>query len=284
MFWQMVNAEHTKIFKRSILWIELALLALVVTALYIVLYTILLEGSSGEMSPEAIEGSLTWPTGLTGALSFAAGPNLGGLLMIVLVGAFVAQEYTWGTLQLWLSRGIPRQLFLSAKFFALLLPAMLIVLTPLLAGGLISAAFSLHFLGGIPFEQVAWGQLGLKALLFAYSLLPYAALTFFLAVAGRSTVLSIGGGLAYALLIEGIAVQLIGAFGGIWGEMGRYLPGGLARGLLSINSGITVEVNDSSIAAVQYLEPGPAALGIALYILLFVTASLLIFQRQDLSA
>jgi ABC-type transport system involved in multi-copper enzyme maturation permease subunit len=283
MIWQVVKAEQIKIFKRRILWIELGLLALAMTALYAVAYFIVSGGSSGQVPSEAIEGSLTWPAGLRGALSFAAGPNLGGILMILLVGAVVAQEYTWGTLQLWLSRGIPRPLFLGAKFVALLLPAFFIVLTALLVGGTLSAAFSLYFLGGIPFAQVAWGELGWNVLVFTYSLLPYAALTFFLAVASRSTVVSIGGGLAYALLLEGIALQLIGTLGGAWGQIGRYLPGGLARGMLSINSGITVEVGEASTEAIQFLEPTMAALGIALYILVFVFASLLIFRRQDLN-
>lgn len=283
MFWQVINAEQSKIFKRRILWIELGLLALAMTILYVVAYTVVSGGSSGQVPPEAIEGSLTWPEGLKGALSFAAGPNLGGILTIVLVGAVVAQEYTWGTLQLWLSRGIPRPLFLSVKFLALLLPAFFIVLTALLVGGVLSAAFSLYFLGGIPFSQVAWGELGWNVLVFTYSLLPYAALTFFLAVASRSTVVSIGGGLTYALLLEGIILQLIGTLGGVWGEIGRYVPGGLARGMLAIDSGINVQVGGESVERIQFLEPTTAAIGIALYILIFVGASLLIFRRQDLN-
>ena len=283
MIWQVVNAEQTKIFKRKILWIELGLLALAMTLLYVVAFSVIASDSSGQVPPEAIEGSLTWPAGLTSGLSFAAGPNLGGILMILLVGAVVAQEYTWGTLQLWLSRGISRPLFLSAKFVALLLPAFFIVLTALLVGGTISAAFSLYYLGGIPFAQVAWGELGWSVLVFTYSLLPYAALTFFLAVASRSTVVSIGGGLAYALLLEGIILQLIGTLGGVWGQIGLYVPGGLARGMLAIDSGITVQVGDAPVERIQFLDPGIAALIIALYILVFVFASLLIFRRQDLN-
>ncbi len=283
MFWKVLSAEQVKLFKRNILWIEMGLLALAVAALYLTGFAILMAGSSGELPPEVIENGLTWPAGLTGALSFAAGPNLGGILMIVLVGAVVAQEYTWGTLQLWLSRGIPRPLFMGVKFASLLLPAALSVLTALFTGGLISGAFSLHFLGTIPFSQVEWGQLGWSILVYTYSLLPYAALTFFLAVASRSTVVSIGGGLAYALLLEGIGLQLIGALGGIWGEIGRYMPGGLARGMLSLNSGITVEVGGEAVERIQFLNPAAAAVGIALYILIFVTGAILVFRRQDLN-
>jgi hypothetical protein len=262
----MLLVEHIKVFKRAILWIELVLLALAVGSLFFVASSIALSGVSNEIPPEAMEQALTWPAGLDGSLSFAAGPNLGGLLMVVLVGAVVAQE-----------------LFLVAKFAVFLLPALLIVLTALIVGGALSGGFSLLILGEIPFAEVAWAELGWKILIFAFSLLPYAALTFFLAVASRSTVLAVGGGLAYALLLEGIALQLIGAFGGVWGEIGRYLPGGLARGMLSINSGITVEVNGSTPETIQFLEPGAAAIGTALYILVFVAAAMFIFRRQDLN-
>jgi ABC-type transport system involved in multi-copper enzyme maturation permease subunit len=279
----MVKIEQMKIFKRAILRIELALLAFAVTALYVIAYVVLSGGSTGQMPPQALEESLTWPAGLTGSLSFAAGPNLGGILMIVLVGAVVAQEYSWSTLQLWLSRGIPRSLFLGAKFASLLVPAFLLVLTSIFAGGLVSAVLSLHILGELPVAQVEWGQLGWDALLIGYSLLPYAAMTFLLAVTSRSTVAAIGGGLAYTLLIEGIVLQLIGTLGGFFGEIGRYLPGGLAMGLLESEAGISVEVNGTASAAVEYFEPGIAAVGIALYLLVFIAISLLIFRRQDIT-
>ena len=282
MFWQMVNVEHRKIFKRAILWIELALLALIVVGINAIFFAVLKGGSTGAES--GLEEYLTWPDSFSASLSVSAGPNLGGLLIIVLVGALVAQEYTWGTLQMWISRGVPRPLFLGAKFAAILLPAVLIIMVPLVVGGLVSAVFSLLLLGGIPFAEVHWGQLGLEALLYTYSLLPYAALAFFLAVASRSTVVAIGGGLAYALLVEGIALQLIGSvLGGIWAQIGTYLPGGLAKGLLTLNSGLTVEVGDSPGFVTPFLEPGPAALGIGIYIVVLVAASILIFRRQDLN-
>ena len=282
MFWKMVNIEHSKIFKRAILWVELALLALIVIAIYGIMFAVLKGDSVG--ADIGIEQYLTWPDSLMASLSFSAGPNLGGLLIIVLVGALVAQEYTWGTLQMWISRGVPRPIFLGAKFAAVLLPALLIVLTPLVIGGLMSAVFSLILLDGIPFAQVSWGQLGLDTILYTYSLLPYAALAFLLAVASRSTVVAIGGGLAYVLLLEGIALQLIGSvLGGIWAQIGTYLPGGLARGLLALNSGLKVEVGDGPALVTPFLEPGPAALGIGLYVVLFVVVAILIFRRQDLN-
>ena len=284
MFRQMTIIEHNKIFKRAILWAELALLALGIAVIYTALFVILQNGESGQALPPEelaqVEQILTWPMGLVNTLDFAAGSNLGGLLVIVLVGALTAQEYTWRTLQLWLSRGIPRPMFLGSKFVAFLLPALLIVLTPLLVGGAITAIFSQHLNGAIPFDQVAWAELGWGILLTTYTLLPYAALTFFLAVASRSTIVAIGGGLTFVLVLEGLAMQMLGMAGGMWTKIGQYMPSGLSRSLLETNSGIVVDLGTP--IARHFVEPGTAAIGIACYVLTLVGLAILIFRRQDL--
>lgn len=281
MLWNMFVVENQKLFKRAIVWVELALIAIGVTAINLLMFTITQVEADNPMIAQ-LEQTLVWPAGLTQSIGLAAGPSLGGILMVVLVGAATAQEYTWRTLQLWLSRGTPRALFLSAKFMALLLPALLLVVTPLVAGGLITAVFSQILLGEIPFSAVVWGDVITLTLATAYSLLPYAGLAFLLAIATRSTMVAIGGGLAYTLLLEGLAVQLLAFAGGGWAEIGKYTPAGLAQSLLNIGSAMTVEVDGQMAPAIQYLDPGPAAIGVALYTLVFVALSILIFRRQDL--
>ncbi len=285
MFWQMTSIEHHKLFKRSILWVEIALMSLGMAGLYVALYFIAQTALSGDMATveniSEIEQVLVWPMGLVNTLDFSAGSNLGGLLIIVLVGAVTAQEYTQRTLQLWLSRGIRRPLFLGSKFAALLIPALLIVVTPLLVGGAITAGFSQLFNGSIPFEQVNWLQLGWGILLTAYTLLPYAAMTLFLSVTSRSTVVAIGGGLTYVLVIEGLVVQLLSMAGGVWAQISQYTLSSLTKSLLSTNSGIMVDMGTPMVT--QFMEPGTAALAIAIYVLIFMGASFIIFQRQDLS-
>src|SRR5574341_1713770 len=148
---------------------------------------------------------VTWPVGLLTALNFSRGNSLGSLLLIILVGAVVGQEYTWRTLHLWLSHGTPRAALLIAKFAALLVPIALIVLTPVLVGGALTAYFTVALNGALDLASVDFGEVGLRILGTAYTLLPYAALAFLLAVVTRSTVAAIGGSVAYSLLIEGVA-------------------------------------------------------------------------------
>src|SRR5512134_2513977 len=105
MFWQMITIEQSKITRRTMLWVELALLAIGIVVLHLALYGALQAGDMGGEAMQAelveqMEQTLVWPAGLDSAVDFAAGPNLGGILIIILVGAVVAQEYTWRTLQL----------------------------------------------------------------------------------------------------------------------------------------------------------------------------------------
>jgi ABC-type transport system involved in multi-copper enzyme maturation permease subunit len=288
----MTAVEQSKIFKRTILWAELGLLALAVIVMNVVIYAALqmvgaddLPGRENNIRVDgsaALDQFLTWPGALLNALRLASGNNVGGMLVIILAGAITGQEYTWRTLSLWLSRGISRPVVLGAKFVALLTPLLLITLTPLLVGGAMTAVFSQQLTGAVAYDQVNWGQLGLGVLRTAFTLLPYASLAILLAVASRSTIVVIGAGLAYSLVIEGIAIQLLSLMGGTWAKVGQYLPAGLTNSLMGTNAGmVTVTVDDVGAVA-NHLDPGTAALGIALYTLAFMGLSLLIFRRQDL--
>ncbi len=291
MFLNMLAIENTKLFKRLMLWIELGAMALLVAMLMIIVYVTLqtapLEGAQAAAAgaKEVLKNFLTWPTSLLNSLGLATGNGLGGLLLIILVGAATAQEYTWRTLHLWLGRGVRRPTLIVAKFVSILLPALLLVLVPLLVGGAISAVFSLGLNGSLHLEQLNLGQLALSTLRTTYTLLPYGALAFLLAILSRSTVVAIGGGLAYALLLEGILLQILAMASGPLGKIGMYLPSGLANGVLVLNqSAMKVSLSAGGSSAKMYmLDPVPAAIGIALWTLLFLGLAMWIFQKQDLS-
>ncbi len=285
MFWNILIIEQTKLLKRAMLWIELGLLALLVIVFHLLLYVVVRSGPAKGQMAEAraqMQQMVTWPTGILAALNFSSGNSLGSLLLIVLVGTVVGQEYTWRTLHLWLSHGTPRAALLTAKFAALLVPIALIVLTPVLVGGALTAYFTVALNGALDLARVDFGEVGLRILCTAYTLLPYAGLAFLLAVVTRSTVAAIGGSVAYSLLIEGVAMQILQFVGGAAAKITIYLPAGLAAGLMG-GPGGQVTVNGRTAAPLAYLDPGPAALGIALYVLIFVGMALWAFRKQDLT-
>ena len=285
MFWKVLSIENTKIYRRKLFWVELALMALMVIFLQIVLdATIEASINGAAMTADdrlEIKQVITWPGALVNVLNLAGGNALGGLLFVVLVGAITAQEYKWRTIHLWLSRGIPRPLLGAAKFTALLLPALLIVLAGLVTGGIITGIISVQIDGSLHLDQVNFLQLLLSVVRTTYTLLPYGALTFLLAVASRSTVVAISVGLSYVLLLESVLMQLLGLLGETLRSMIKYMPAALGNSLLVLNQATDMAASSPSNSAVI---PLIAALGIAAWTLLFLGLSLLIIQRQDLTA
>jgi hypothetical protein len=148
----------------------------------------------------------------------------------------------------------------------MLVPILLFVLTPLVIGGGLTAIFTLQIDKSLPIDQINWWHLMMSVLRTAYTLLPYAAMTFMLAIVTRSTAAAIGVGLAYTLLVEGVAAQIFALLGGIMRDIVVYLPGSLAEGLLKLN-----------------LAPVPSAIGIALWTIFFFGIAILVFRRQDLA-
>ncbi|HKF37327.1 MAG TPA: hypothetical protein VKB35_10545, partial [Ktedonobacteraceae bacterium] len=114
-----------------------------------------------------------------------------------------------------------------------------------------------------------------------YAMLPYAALTFLLATVSRSTVVAIGGGLAFVAVVETTLINTLPLLGQNFARIVQYLPSGLASALNSQNFAI------AKVAAAQNpLQPGPvvAIIGIALYTLVSCGIALWVFQRQDLTS
>jgi ABC-type transport system involved in multi-copper enzyme maturation permease subunit len=272
MFWNILSVENTKILKRRIIWVEMGILAALIIGLYTIIYITIRSTNEQAMPNQArqqVMNVIKWPGALESSLSMGSGNSLGGLLLIVLVGAATAQEYTWRTMHLWLSQGLPRSLLLLAKFTAILVPILLIVVTPLIIGGGITAIFTLLMDKSLPLGQIQFWNLMMSVLRTAYTLLPYAALTFMLAIVTRSTAAAIGIGLAYGLLIESVASTVFTLLGGFLRDIVAYLPGSLAEGLLKLNQ--------TSAA------PVPSAIGLAVWTIVFIGLAILSFQRQDMA-
>jgi ABC-2 type transport system permease protein len=283
MFWHVLSIERSKINRRRMFWIMLVLIALLMLVIQFVIFSTYEEGISGIAMPEEellnIRQMITWPRALVNVLTYVGGYAFGGLFFVILVGAVTAQEYTWRTLHLWSSRGISRPLLLGAKFTALLIPALMIVLAALLIGGFFTAITSNHVSNSLHLDQLKISQLILSVFRTTLTLLPYGALTFFLAVVSRSTVVAISGGLSYVLLLENLLIQLLGLIGEPLREVGQYMPIKLAESLLSANQ---LAVGLESNASTSALNPWTAAIGIVFWTLLLVSLSMWIFQKQDL--
>jgi len=224
-----------------------------------------------------IPSLITWPGSLAFSIRFAAGTKL---LIIIFVGVVTASEYGWRTYQVWLSRGVPRILLLGSKFISFFLPTLLVVSGALLAGGLISAIFSLLINDTLYLSQINFWLLGLDLFRTSYTLLPYAAITFLLAVATRSAAAAIGGCAAYGLIVENLLGQSLAILPGKISQAAKYLPSNLMQSILNA-SWTPPSLMEEAVPGL--LSANQAAIGIGIITLVLVSLALWVFSRQDFS-
>ncbi len=286
-FIPLLYAERRKLLGRALPWVEVLIFALLVGILHVAVMLTLQQGNAKELPPQVaneIRQMLYWPQGLKGALAFANGGEIGGLFVIVLVGAFMAQEYTWHSIHLWLSRGISRTAYLLAKTTVIFGFLVLFVLVALIVGGGATAVFTYVEQGALPLDQVDVLALLWDVLVVTYTLVPYAALAFFLAVLSRSTMVTIGVGLGYTLLAENLIAEVLMMISPETARAMRYLPTMLTKSLIQYitpESQVTVGMGIGD--TVSLLRPGTAAILLGVYTLLFLGGAVWLFRRQDVT-
>jgi ABC-type transport system involved in multi-copper enzyme maturation permease subunit len=286
MLLSMLKIEHTKLYGRKVVWLELALVAALIGLLFGLIVVIQSSNEIPDAEKALISGMLTWPNGIRVALAVSSNQLLGALLMIVLVSMVVAQEYTWQTYSLAVRAGIPRSLALLSKFVVLLGPALLITVTALLVGTVMSGLLTLTVDGQLDFSRLNVVDLLVSTLTTAYSLLPYMALTFLITVLTRSLAASLGIAVGYVFLVEGIVPQILMLFGGLPAQLALYMPGKLASSLSNAMGQIAAiqEMGEGPVSATQFADPTVAVVGIGLYTLVFLVIAAIRFQKQDLTA
>ncbi len=135
--------------------------------------------------------------------------GVGGLLLMMIAGAFVGGDYTWGMARALLARQPGRGRYLWSKFSALALLAAIwvIVSVPLGVACALLAGLMLNLQQSIGLADLS---LVLRGMLIAWlGLLPYLALATCWAVLGRGPVAGIAGSIGYWLFEIGFGVASI---------------------------------------------------------------------------
>ncbi|MBO0783332.1 MAG: ABC transporter permease [Ktedonobacteraceae bacterium] len=274
MFFNLLRLESDKLFRRWMLWISLAL-----ALLPGILFQLIAFNVGRDVIPVQ---TFVWPNGVVNLLAFAngyyAGAGYAVYALACVIGAVTAQEYAWRTMQLWLSRGVPRSLLLIVKFLVALLCVLLVGVVFLLAGCIISLILSYQLHGSVNIQPGDIGVVLLGTLRTTYSILPYVALAFLLVVSMRSLV-AVGGVPLFMLAIEAPLSFLLPALG--LKDAAHYLPAGLAQTLTMQNYNAVHIPTQGMMASPG--DPVVSSLLVALYTLVLFALSLWIFQRQNLA-
>lgn len=270
-------AEFFKLVKRPASWVlgSIQVLTLVLFG-YLVTYAFVANAESGEV-PEGMNVDQAMQTILPENVLVAVLANLsglGGALALVFGAMVVGGEYGWGTLKLVFSQRPGRLNVLWGKFLAL--GAVLAVLS---VGILLIAVLSSALVAGLLDEASDWPSLGemLKGLGASWLVLfVWTSLGGFLAVVFRGTALAIGVGLAYALVIEGLALGL---------PIGGDAFDNVRKAFLGKNTtdlaGAFGELPQALGTAGEAVDPGQAVLVIIAYTVVFLAVSALLFKRRD---
>jgi ABC-type transport system involved in multi-copper enzyme maturation permease subunit len=194
--------------------------------------------------------------------------------MLIFGALSTASEFGWLTVQTILIQKPTRSAVLGGKLLALALGTLLISLATFAAAAL--ASYVAVTLDGSSSAWPTW-EVMLKA--FAALVLQLAVWTAFgafLGIAFRSAAASIGGGLTYIFVGEAL---LGGLFRNtpVIKEILKFLPG-INRD--AINAVFPLTIRDTG-ATSQLVSAGRGVITLLIYLVVFTTLSLLIFQRRD---
>jgi ABC-type transport system involved in multi-copper enzyme maturation permease subunit len=267
VFLRLLSIETRKTFKHPALWIGIG-------ALVFLLALMILAGHAQVASSyQPASGGLG--KDMQDALSYFSW--VGVLIYAVTASVIAAFDYPDRSIQLWLTRGVPRAYLLLARLITILFFGLLMV-TLAFTAILVLASFSrLVFFGVVDAVDLNAAALPSAILRVFWGALPYLALTMLLAIVSRSPLFAAGGTIIYGTLLESLLARLNDTFPVIV----RYLPAQLAQDLKIHNQGL-FRLAPSLPLDASLMPETQAILAIGIIFMGLGAISLAIFSRQDL--
>lgn len=252
-FMNLIQNEQMKIYNRVRTWVMFGIIFLAVLAMALMLKYMTGGGVSHAFSFVAMSAGMTW-------LVF--------LFSVIVAGDIVASEFTWGTIKLLLIRPATRSKILAAKYIAVVL----FLVTLLLFLLIISYFVGLIFFGlsGAISDHEAFPSImrayGIKFI----DLLMYVTLAFMISAAFRSSSLAIG--LSICLMFTaGTAVAILATFKYTW-----------VKYILFANTDLSPYLVGGQ-PPVQGMTLGFSVTMIVLYWIAFYAVSWLLFTKRDVA-
>jgi ABC-type transport system involved in multi-copper enzyme maturation permease subunit len=200
---------------------------------------------------------------------------IGILVYSVTASVIAAFDYPDRSIQLWLTRGVPRPLLLLARLTVILLFSLLLVFITMIVILGFSALSRVFFFGTMDASNLNQFQLLPAILRIFWSSIPYLALTVLFAIISRSPLFAAGGTIVYASVLE----PLLGHLTDNFPDIIQYLPSQLAQ-ILQINN-LALDRTAPLVSLNTMSEPH-AIFAIGILFIVLSSISLIIFSLQDL--
>ena len=276
----MLDLLRSELFRLSRRWMPrvlLLILAAVVVVFYLLLWTVLLADEGGTDAADlrdALRLAAVRDVGLTVVA------QLGSVLLVILAASTIATEYSWGTIRTLLPRATSRTAPIVAKLIALL--AFATVLAGLGFAVAVGASALVTTLEDLPggvgpdFWPETIAALGRTV----FTMLPYGALAFLVALWGRSSAAGISVGLV-VLLLEGLVTTLLSALGDVLDWLPAVLLSENASAVLAASNTGTTE---GFAPGDDLPDPWRAAAVLAAYTAAFVALAIWRFRGRDVTS
>ena len=237
---------------------------------------------------EMTKASFQFPYAFSYIFSTALG--IGTVLLIILVASMVGNEYRWGTVGQMLTRRGARFYYLGAKLLALIIVALIGLVSSLIVGFIGFSIITSLLAGSINWDFISASFVWEVVLMFErtiFGLLPYMLLAAMLAIIGRSALAGTAGGLVY-YFVEEIASEILGQGSGWSGRIPDYLTSHNVYAIMSLNqlNGVAPLVGGPmgfGEAPTQILGTLHATVTLVIYCLAFLAISFYLFRKQDLT-
>jgi hypothetical protein len=264
MFFSLLSIEYTRLSRRALMWVTLA-----ICGLYIGLS---LSNFYATNQTELLDGALKMP-----GVSFDLANSLDQLLiaipfLIIIAGNLMGNDYAQRTNQHWLMRA-PRGSSLLAKFTLLTALTLAIQFLTLLIGWAVGFYYKAYVYQVPNVLNVNWTAALAAPFYMTLATLPYIALTLALAVGLRSTFISVVIGLGYTQILEFLFAGIF--HGAPWT---KWMFTNLHFSASFLLNGIGNRISEPPVSI---LAPAPALVTAAFYTLILLLLAAMLYRRQD---
>lgn len=269
----MLRSEVFRIVRRRMPWVLIIVLAVVIASIYLITWGASLSGQFDPAEKADLLDSMAVGSIFETGLGISA--MIGTLFVIILASSLAATEYGWGTIRTLLPRGSGRPAFLAAKLVVILAFGMILMLVGLIASlGMSAVITAIEDLD----SGVASGfarEAVLSLLRGWFTMLPYAALAFMVALLAKSSAAGISVAAA-VLFLEGQILMLVSAAGGFFER--------LPEAFLSENVQTLLTMGGSAPADEGLPGTWQAVSVLGAYVALFIAIAFWRFGRRDVTS